>query len=130
MRAMLDFERAGTVLFDYGNNFRRAAEEAGVRDFSYPGFVPAFIRPLFCEGKGPFRWVALSGDPDDIYTTDRALMDAFRDGAHLVRGPRPAQQRVPFQGLPARISWLRYAQRARPAAIFTDPAPPGTVKRS
>src|SRR2546421_714743 len=78
MRAMLDFQRGGAVLFDYGNNFRREAAEAGIRDFSYPGFVPAFIRPLFCEGKGPFRWVALSGDPDDIHTTDRALMEAFR----------------------------------------------------
>src|SRR6185369_9180021 len=84
MRAMLEFQRGGAVLFDYGNNFRREAENAGVHDFSYPGFVPAFIRPLFCEGNGPFRWVALSGDPNDIYETDRALLEAFRDDEHLV----------------------------------------------
>ena len=78
MRAMLELQRGGAILFDYGNNFRREAENAGVGDFAYPGFVPAFIRPLFCEGQGPFRWVALSGDPEDIYTTDRALAGGVR----------------------------------------------------
>src|SRR5262249_42199908 len=94
----------------------------------YPGFVPAFIRPLFCEGKGPFRWVALSGDPEDIYTTDRALMEAFRDEAHLVRWLQLAQERVPFQGLPARICWLGYGERAKAGAIFNDLVASGRVK--
>jgi urocanate hydratase len=128
MHAMLDFQRHGAVLFDYGNNIRREAENAGVGDFSYPGFVPAFIRPLFCEGKGPFRWVALSGDPEDIFTTDRALMDAFRDNAALVHWLRLAQARVAFQGLPARICWLGYGERARAGAIFNDLVAAGRVK--
>src|SRR5262249_20938817 len=84
MRAVLEVQRAGAILFDYGNNFRREAENAGVSDFSYPGFVPAFIRPLFCEGQGPFRWVALSGDPEDIYATDQALIEAMPDNESLV----------------------------------------------
>jgi len=128
MRAMLDFQRGGAVLFDYGNNFRREAENAGVHDFSYPGFVPAFIRPLFCEGNGPFRWVALSGDPEDIYATDRALMDAFAADEHLVRWLRLAQERVHFQGLPARICWLGYGDRAKAGAIFNDLVARGVVK--
>jgi urocanate hydratase len=128
MEAMIRFQREGAILFDYGNNIRREAENAGVRDFSYPGFVPAFIRPLFCEGKGPFRWVALSGDPEDIYTTDRALMDAFRDNADLVRWLRLAQERVTFQGLPARICWLGYGERAKAGAIFNDLVASGRVK--
>jgi urocanate hydratase len=128
MRAMLDFQRSGAVLFDYGNNIRREAENAGVGDFSYPGFVPAFIRPLFCEGKGPFRWVALSGDPEDIFTTDRALMDAFPDNAGLVRWLGLAQARVVFQGLPARICWLGYGERARAGAIFNELVASGRVK--
>jgi urocanate hydratase len=128
MRAMLDFQRSGAVLFDYGNNIRREAENAGVRDFSYPGFVPAFIRPLFCEGQGPFRWVALSGDPEDIFTTDLALMEAFPDNAALVRWLRLAQARVAFQGLPARICWLGYGERARAGAIFNDLVASGRVK--
>jgi urocanate hydratase len=128
MQAMLGFQRDGAVLFDYGNNFRREAENAGVSDFAYPGFVPAFIRPLFCEGKGPFRWVALSGDPEDIFTTDRALMEAFRDDEGLVRWLRLAQARVAFQGLPARICWLGYGQRARAGAIFNDLVASGRVK--
>jgi urocanate hydratase len=128
MRAMLEFQRAGAVLFDYGNNFRREAENAGVRDFSYPGFVPAFIRPLFCEGQGPFRWVALSGDPEDIYTTDRALIEAFHDDAHLVRWLSLARQRVHFQGLPARICWLGHGARARAGRIFNDLVASGRVK--
>ena len=114
VRAMLAFQRAGAVVFDYGNNIRQHARVAGVDDaFAFPGFVPAFIRPLFCEGKGPFRWVALSGDPDDILKTDRALMDLFPEDRSLHRWLTLAEQRVPFQGLPARICWLGYGERAR-----------------
>ncbi len=128
MRAMLELQRHGAILFDYGNNIRREAENAGVGDFSYPGFVPAFIRPLFCEGQGPFRWVALSGDPEDIYATDRALMEAFEDNEHLVRWLRMAQERVHFQGLPARICWLGYGDRAVAGRIFNDLVASGRVK--
>jgi urocanate hydratase len=128
MRAMLEFQRAGAILFDYGNNIRREAENAGVSDFSYPGFVPAYIRPLFCEGSGPFRWVALSGDPNDIYETDRALLEAFHDDEHLVRWLRLARERVHFQGLPARICWLGYGARARAGLIFNDLVASGRVK--
>jgi urocanate hydratase len=128
MRAMLDFQRGGAILFDYGNNFRREAENAGVGDFSYPGFVPAFIRPLFCEGQGPFRWVALSGDAEDIYATDRALIEAFADNAHLVRWLKLAGERVSFQGLPARICWLGYGDRAKAGRIFNDLVASGRVK--
>ena len=128
MRAMLDFQRSGAILFDYGNNFRREAENAGVSDFAYPGFVPAFIRPLFCEGQGPFRWVALSGDPEDIYATDRALLSAFHDNEHLVRWLTLAGERVRFQGLPARICWLGYGDRAKAGRIFNDLVASGRVK--
>jgi len=128
MRAMLELQRGGAILFDYGNNFRREAENAGVGDFAYPGFVPAFIRPLFCEGQGPFRWVALSGDPQDIYTTDRALVEAFADNAHLVRWLKLAGERVSFQGLPARICWLGYGDRAKAGRIFNDLVATGRVK--
>src|SRR5438105_6703408 len=128
MRAMLDFQRSGAILFDYGNNFRREAENAGVSDFSYPGFVPAFIRPLFCEGQGPFRWVALSGDPEDVYATDRALMEALPENESLVRWLRLARERVSFQGLPARICWLGYGDRARAGKIFNDLVARGVVK--
>ena len=128
MRAMLELQRQGAVLFDYGNNIRREAENAGVGDFSYPGFVPAFIRPLFCEGSGPFRWVALSGDPEDIFETDRALTEAFADDEHLVRWLRMARERVRFQGLPARICWLGYGARARAGLIFNDLVASGRVK--
>ncbi len=128
MRAMLELQRNGAVLFDYGNNIRREAENAGVKDFSYPGFVPAFIRPLFCEGQGPFRWVALSGDPEDIYETDRALLEAFKDNHHLVRWLGLAQERVHFQGLPARICWLGYGDRAIAGRIFNDLVASGRVK--
>jgi urocanate hydratase len=128
MRAMLELQRAGAILFDYGNNIRREAENAGVLDISYPGFVPAFIRPLFCEGNGPFRWVALSGDPEDIHQTDRALMDAFKHDEHLVRWLRLAQEKVVFQGLPARICWLGYGDRQKAGRIFNDLVASGTVK--
>jgi urocanate hydratase len=128
MRSMLEFQRSGAILFDYGNNFRREAENAGVSDFSYPGFVPAYIRPLFCEGQGPFRWVALSGEPDDIFATDQALMEAFKDNEHLVRWLRMVRERVHFQGLPARICWLGYGERAIAGRIFNDLVASGRVK--
>jgi urocanate hydratase len=128
MRALLEFQRAGAILFDYGNNIRREAENAGVSDFSYPGFVPAFIRPLFCEGSGPFRWVALSGDPKDIYETDQALLEAFRDDEPLVRWLRLARERVHFQGLPARICWLGYGARARAGLLLNDLVASGRVQ--
>ena len=114
VRAMLAFQRAGAVTFDYGNNIRAQAQEAGVENaFDFPGFVPAFIRPLFSEGKGPFRWAALSGEPDDILKTDAALMELFPDNASLHRWLRLAEEKVPFQGLPARICWLGYGERAK-----------------
>ena len=127
-RAMLDFQRAGAIVFDYGNNLRAMAQEAGVADaFDYPGFVPAFIRPLFCEGNGPFRWVALSGDPADIQRTDDALMELFPEKAALHRWLRMAQAKVPFQGLPARICWLGYGERARAGAVFNELVRTGAV---
>ncbi len=114
VRAMLAFQRAGAVTFDYGNNIRAQAQEAGVHDaFDFPGFVPAFIRPLFSEGKGPFRWAALSGEPQDILKTDAALMELFPDNESLHRWLRLAEEKVPFQGLPARICWLGYGERAK-----------------
>ncbi len=129
VEAMLEFRRRGSHVFDYGNNLRAFAQEGGVRDaFAYPGFVPAYIRPLFCEGQGPFRWVALSGDPQDIFETDRALMAAFPQKAHLHRWLTLAQKRVKFQGLPARICWLGYGERAQAGAIFNDLVASGRVK--
>jgi urocanate hydratase len=114
VRAMLAFQASGSVVFDYGNNIRQHARDAGVENaFNFPGFVPAFIRPLFCEGKGPFRWVALSGEPEDILKTDRALMELFPEDASLHRWLTLAEEKVPFQGLPARICWLGYGERAR-----------------
>jgi urocanate hydratase len=114
VRAMLTLRRRGAVTFDYGNNIRAQAREAGVADaFDIPGFVPEYIRPLFCEGKGPFRWAALSGDPDDIRVTDDAALDMFAHNEALVRWIHLARERVPFQGLPARILWLGYGERAR-----------------
>jgi urocanate hydratase len=119
VRAMLRFQAAGAVVFDYGNNLRAQAFEAGVADaFAYPGFVPAFVRPLFCEGRGPFRWAALSGDPADIARTDAAILELFPDDAGLRRWITMAQARVPFQGLPARICWLGYGERARAGLEF------------
>jgi urocanate hydratase len=113
VRAMLAFQQGGAVVFDYGNNIRAHAKEAGVADaFDFPGFVPAFIRPLFCEGKGPFRWAALSGDPNDILKTDAALMALFPQDESLHRWLRLAEEKVPFQGLPARICWLGYGERS------------------
>jgi urocanate hydratase len=129
VRAMLELQTAGAVVFDYGNNIRTEAHRAGVADaYGFPGFVPAFIRPLFCEGKGPFRWVALSGDPADIAATDQALLAEFADDPHLTRWLRMAGERVAFQGLPARICWLGYGERARAGAIFNDLVATGRVK--
>ena len=119
VRAILAFQAAGAVAFDYGNNLRAQAQEAGVANaFDYPGFVPAFIRPQFCEGRGPFRWAALSGDPEDIARTDRAVLELFPDDAGLRRWIEMAQARVPFQGLPARICWLGYGERAKAGLEF------------
>ena len=119
--AMLGFQGKGVETFDYGNNLRGQALEAGVSNaFQIPGFVPAYIRPLFCEGKGPFRWVALSGEPDDIYRTDRAVMETLPDNDHLHRWLRLARERVQFQGLPARICWLGYGERAKVGLRFND----------
>src|SRR5574338_681921 len=113
IEAMLEFQRKGAEVFDYGNNLRQRAYDYGVKDaFNFPGFVPAYIRPLFCEGKGPFRWVALSGDPEDIYTTDKALMELFPENEGLHRWLRKNKEKVPFQGLPSRICWLGYGERA------------------
>jgi len=129
VEAMLELRRRGSHVFDYGNNLRAFAQEGGVRDaFAYPGFVPAYIRPLFCQGQGPFRWVALSGDPQDIFTTDRAILDAFPEKAHLRRWLTMAQKRVKFQGLPARICWLGYGERAKAGLIFNDLVAGGKVK--
>ena len=112
-RAILELQAKGAVAFDYGNNLRGAARQAGVANaFDYPGFVPAYIRPLFCEGRGPFRWAALSGDPSDIDTTDRLVLRLFKENDSLVRWIRLARQKVPFQGLPARICWLGLGERA------------------
>ncbi len=127
-QAMLDFQRAGAVVFDYGNNLRQRAYDAGVAEaFDYPGFVPAYIRPLFCEGKGPFRWVALSGDPADLYRTDAEILRLFPEDEHLARWIRMARERVAFQGLPARICWLGYGERAKAGLAFNDLVARGEV---
>jgi urocanate hydratase len=129
VQALLDLRRKGAHVFDYGNNLRAMAHEAGVADaFAYPGFVPAYVRPLFCEGAGPFRWVALSGDPADIRATDDALLAAFPGKASLVRWLTLARARVQFQGLPARICWLGYGERARAGAIFNELVASGKVQ--
>jgi len=121
VQAMLDLQKAGAVVFDYGNNIRQQAFEEGLKDaFAFPGFVPAFIRPLFCEGKGPFRWVALSGDPEDIYKTDRAIMELFPEDKSLHRWLRMAQKKVHFQGLPSRICWLGYGERVKAGLKFNE----------
>jgi urocanate hydratase len=131
VRAMVGFAAQGAHVFDYGNNLRAMAEDGGVPHevaFSYPGFVPAYIRPLFCEGKGPFRWAALSGDPADIAVTDRALAEAFPHDEALLRWLRIAAERVQFQGLPARICWLGYGDRQKAGRIFNDLVRSGKVK--
>jgi urocanate hydratase len=129
VRAMLDFQRAGAEVFDYGNNIRQQAYNNGVSDaFEFPGFVPAYIRPLFCEGKGPFRWVALSGDQEDIYATDEAIMELFPNDDHLKRWLKMAREKVPFQGLPARICWLGYGERVKAGLKFNELVASGKVK--
>jgi urocanate hydratase len=129
VEAMLSFQQAGAEVFDYGNNLRQRAFDHGVKEaFNFPGFVPAYIRPLFCEGKGPFRWVALSGEAEDIYTTDRVVMDLFPDDEHLHRWLHLAREKVPFQGLPARICWLGYGERAKAGLAFNDLVASGKVK--
>lgn len=121
VEALLAFQKKGAIVFDYGNNLRQRAYDAGVQQaFDYPGFVPAYIRPLFCEGKGPFRWVALSGDPQDLYRTDQAILELFPENEPLARWIHLAQQRIAFQGLPARICWLGYGERARAGLKFNE----------
>jgi len=127
--AMVGFLDAGSEVFDYGNSLRREAQLGGYdRAFDYPGFTPAYIRPLFCEGKGPFRWVALSGDPSDIAATDRAVLEEFPDDEGLAKWMRLARERVAFQGLPARICWLGYGERHRLGLRFNDMVASGELK--
>lgn len=127
--AMVEMKKRGAIVFDYGNNLRQRALDAGISDaFSYPGFIPAYIRPLFCEGKGPFRWVALSGDPEDIYATDRAILELFPEDKHLHRWIKLAQEKVHFQGLPARICWLGYGERAKAGLKFNQMVADGQLK--
>ncbi len=129
VRAILALKEAGAHAFDYGNNLRAFAQEAGVQNaFDYPGFVPAYIRPMFCRGEGPFRWVALSGDPEDIRTTDRALAELFPKKESMVRWLRLAGERVAFQGLPARICWLGYGERDKAGLLFNELVKSGRVK--
>lgn len=121
VKAMLEMQKKGAVTFDYGNNIRGEAKENGVDNaFDFPGFVPAYIRPLFCDGKGPFRWVALSGDPNDIYETDKAILETFPENEALVRWIKLAQRKVHFQGLPSRICWLGYGERAKMGKKFNQ----------
>jgi urocanate hydratase len=129
VEAMLQFHGRGIPTFDYGNNIRQVAHDEGVRDaFAFPGFVPAYIRPLFCQGKGPFRWVALSGDPEDIRATDRKVKELFPDNAHLHRWLDMAGERIAFQGLPARICWLGLGERDRAGLAFNEMVARGEVK--
>jgi len=129
VQAMLDFQRAGAEVFDYGNNIRQQAYNNGTSDaFEFPGFVPAYIRPLFCEGKGPFRWVALSGEKEDIYATDEAILELFPEDDHLRRWLTMAREKVPFQGLPARICWLGYGERVKAGLRFNELVASGKVK--
>ncbi|MFB6731264.1 urocanate hydratase [Bacillus mobilis] len=121
VEAMLAMQAKGAITFDYGNNIRQVAFDEGLKNaFDFPGFVPAFIRPLFCEGKGPFRWVALSGDPEDIYKTDEVILREFADNEHLCNWIRMARQQVEFQGLPSRICWLGYGERAKFGRIINE----------
>jgi urocanate hydratase len=137
-QAMVEMQRRGAVVFDYGNNLRQQAFNAGYTEakvdgdpngeWTYPGFVPAYIRPLFCQGKGPFRWVALSGAPEDIAVTDRVILELFPEDRHLGRWIRMAQKDVAFQGLPARICWLGYGQRAKAGLAFNDAVARGEIR--
>ncbi len=129
VKAMLEMQKRGAVAFDYGNNIRQVAKNEGVENaFDFPGFVPAYIRPLFCEGKGPFRWIALSGDPEDIYKTDEVILREFSDNEELCRWIRMAQKKIAFQGLPARICWLGYGERARFGKLINDMVASGELK--
>jgi urocanate hydratase len=129
VRGMLDLQKLGAVTFDYGNNIRTFAFDHGVKEaYDFPGFVPAYIRPLFCEGRGPFRWVALSGEPSDIYRTDQLVLDMFPQNEMLTRWIRLAQKRVRFQGLPARICWLGYGERAKFGMALNDLVARGELK--
>lgn len=129
VEAMLAFQKAGSHVFDYGNNLREGAKIAGLENaFDFPGFVPAYIRPLFCEGSGPFRWVALSGDPQDIYETDKALMELFPDNTLLHKWLTKAKEMISFQGLPSRICWLKYGDREKAALKFNELVRTGKVR--
>ena len=129
VRAMLEMMEKGAVTFDYGNNIRQVAKDEGVENaFAFPGFVPAYIRPQFCEGKGPFRWVALSGDPEDIYKTDEVILREFSYNTHLCNWIRMAREKIQFQGLPSRICWLGYGERARFGKIINDMVARGELK--
>lgn len=129
VHALLELKKRGSVVFDYGNNLREFARQGGESHaFEIPGFVPEYIRPLFCEGKGPFRWVALSGDPEDIYKTDEALIKAFPENSHLIQWLKTAQKKVTFQGLPARICWLGLGEREKAGLIFNEMVKNGTLK--
>ncbi|MFA7288625.1 MAG: urocanate hydratase [Melioribacteraceae bacterium] len=129
MNALLEMQKKGAITFDYGNNIRGEAKENGVINaFDIPGFVPEYIRPLFCDGKGPFRWAALSGDPNDIYETDKAIIEAFPENTALIRWIEMAQKKVHFQGLPSRICWLGYGERAKMGKIFNQLVATGKVK--
>ena len=129
VRGILQLKNMGSVAFDYGNNLRGQAKKAGVKNaFDYPGFVPAYVRPLFCEGKGPFRWVALSGDPEDIFKTDAKVIELFSENEQLVRWIKLAQDKIQFQGLPARICWLGYGDRAKLGIAFNKMVATGELK--
>jgi urocanate hydratase len=126
---MLEMQNRGSITFDYGNNLREYARQGGEKNaFDFEGFVPKFIRPLFCEGKGPFRWVALSGNPEDIFTTDKALMELFPENEHLIKWLTEAQQKVTFQGLPSRICWLGMGEREKAGLLFNELVRSGKVK--
>jgi urocanate hydratase len=129
VRAMLGFAKRGIPVFDYGNNIRQVAKDQGVEDaFAFPGFVPAYIRPLFCRGIGPFRWAALSGDPEDIYKTDAAVKELFPDNTHLHRWLDMARERIAFQGLPARICWIGLGDRHRAGLRFNEMVAKGELQ--
>lgn len=129
VEAMLEFQKRGAIVFDYGNNIRQVAKDEGVENaFSFPGFVPAYIRPLFCEGKGPFRWAALSGDPEDIYRTDALIKELFPENEALLRWIDMAQKKVAFQGLPARICWLGYGERVKMGLAINELVRKGELK--
>jgi urocanate hydratase len=129
VQLMLDLQSMGAITFDYGNNLRARAQERGIKNaFDFPGFVPAYIRPLFCEGKGPFRWAALSGDPEDIRVTDEAILNLFPDNVSLHRWIKMAQERIAFQGLPARICWIGQGDREKAGLLFNELVRTGKVK--